>query len=48
VAELFRLLDAGKIDPRVSRSVPLERGGEAGQLLDERKAVGKVVVTMPG
>ena len=48
VVELFRLLEAGKIAPRVSRTFPLERGGEAIRLLEDRKAVGKVVVTMPG
>ena len=48
VVELFRLLEAGKIAPRVSQTFPLERGGEAIRLLEDRKAVGKVVVTMPG
>jgi len=48
VAQLFELLKAGKINPRVSRTFPLERGGEAIKLLEDRKAVGKVVVTMPG
>jgi NADPH:quinone reductase-like Zn-dependent oxidoreductase len=47
VAELFDLLAAGKINPLVSQTFPLERGGEAIQLLEDRKAVGKVVVTMP-
>ena len=46
VAELFNLLKAGKIAPRVSQTFPLERGGEAIKLLEDRKAVGKVVVTM--
>ncbi len=46
VAELFDLLKAGKINPRVSARFPLERGGEALALLADRKAVGKVVVTM--
>lgn len=48
IAELFALLKAGKIAPRVSQTFPLERGGEAIALLEERKALGKVVVTMPG
>ena len=44
---LFRsLLKAGKINPRVSQTFPLERGGEAIKLLEDRKALGKVVVTM--
>lgn len=48
IATLFDLLQAGKIDPMVSATYPLERGGEAIQLLADRKAVGKVVVTMNG
>lgn len=48
IAELFELLAAGKINPRISATLPLERGGEAIALLQERKAIGKVVVTMNG
>ena len=48
VATLFELLKAGKIAPRISATLPLERGGEAIALLAERKATGKVVVTMGG
>ena len=46
IATLFDLLRTGKINPKVSASFPLERGGEAITLLAERKAIGKVVVTM--
>ena len=46
IATLFDLLKAGKINPKVSATFPLERGGEAIQLLADRKAIGKVVVTM--
>ena len=46
IATLFELLKAGKIKPRVSATFPLERGAEAIQLLADRKAIGKVVVTM--
>lgn len=46
VAELFELLKAGKINPRVSATFPLERGGEAIALLESRAAIGKIVVTM--
>jgi NADPH:quinone reductase-like Zn-dependent oxidoreductase len=45
-AELFELLKAGKIAPLVSARFPLERGGEAIAMLENREAVGKVVVTM--
>ena len=46
VAELFDLLKAGKINPRVSATFPLERGGEAIEQLASRQAIGKLVVTM--
>ncbi|MFC0588343.1 NADPH:quinone oxidoreductase family protein [Novosphingobium aquiterrae] len=47
IATLFDLLKAGKINPRVSATFPLDRGGEAITMLADRKAIGKVVVTMP-
>ncbi|MEW4449806.1 NADPH:quinone oxidoreductase family protein [Qipengyuania sp. JC766] len=46
VAELFDLMQAGKIDPLVSETYPLERGGDAIAKLDSRTAVGKLVVTI--
>ena len=46
IATLFDLLKAGKINPRVSATFPLERGGEAIALLESRAAIGKVVVAM--
>ena len=46
IATLFDLLRAGKINPRISAVFPLARGGEAIALLAQRKAIGKVVVTM--
>ncbi len=46
VAELFRLLAAGKINPRISQTFPLERGGEAISVLEDRLAIGKVVVSI--
>ncbi|MGI8943257.1 MAG: NADPH:quinone oxidoreductase family protein [Qipengyuania sp.] len=49
VAELFQLMKDGKIDPVISETFPLERGGEAIARLENREAVGKLVVTMdPG
>jgi len=44
VAELFRLWDEGKIQPRVSATYPLERGGEAIAAMAARKVIGKLVV----
>ena len=46
VEELFALMKEGKIDPLVSETYPLERGGEAIAKLESREAVGKLVVTM--
>ncbi|MFN3517216.1 MAG: NADPH:quinone oxidoreductase family protein [Novosphingobium sp.] len=46
IAKLFELLKDGKIRPRISATFPLARGGEAITMLAERKAIGKVVVTM--
>ncbi|MEP2550907.1 MAG: NADPH:quinone oxidoreductase family protein, partial [Marinomonas sp.] len=46
VAELFALMKEGKIDPLVSETYPLARGGEAIAKLESREAVGKLVVTM--
>nr|WP_298929584.1 NADPH:quinone oxidoreductase family protein [uncultured Erythrobacter sp.] len=46
VKELFALMQAGKIDPLVSETFPLERAGDAIAKLENREAVGKLVVTM--
>lgn len=44
IAELFALFADGRIKPRISARLPLEKGGEAIQLLADRKATGKVIV----
>jgi NADPH:quinone reductase len=46
VQSLFRLWEEGKIAPKVSRTWPLEQGGEAIAYMAARQAVGKLVVTM--
>ena len=46
VEQLFRWWAEGKIAPKVSATYPLERGGEAIAALRDRKAVGKLVVTL--
>ena len=46
VNELFDLLKAGTIDPLVSETFPLERAGDAIAKLENREAVGKLVVVM--
>lgn len=46
VKELFDLYKAGKIRPHVSGSYPLEKAADAIRELQDRKAQGKVVVTM--
>ena len=44
VDELFRLWEAGRIAPRVTRTFPFERGGDAIALMAARGAIGKLVV----
>ncbi|MGE6697062.1 NADPH:quinone oxidoreductase family protein [Hyphomonas sp. NPDC076900] len=46
VKELFDLYKAGKIRPHVSNTYPMERAADAIRELQDRKAQGKVVVTM--
>jgi NADPH2:quinone reductase len=46
VETLFRLWDEGRIAPRVSETYPLERAGEAIRAVAERRAIGKLVVTL--
>lgn len=46
VETLFRLWAEGKINPKVTGTYPLERGGDAIAAMAARKAVGKLVVTM--
>jgi NADPH:quinone reductase len=46
IAELMRFYAEGKIKPVVSERYPLARAGEAIRKLGERKAMGKIVVTM--
>jgi len=46
VGQLFRWWDEGKIAPKISATYPLERAGEAIVALRDRKAVGKLVVTL--
>ena len=46
IETLFSLWREGKIAPKVSRTWPLEQGGEAIAHMAARKAVGKLVVTM--
>lgn len=45
-ADLFRWLEAGKIRPHVSSTLPLERAAEAIRALKERRSTGKVVLTV--
>ena len=45
-AELFQMHVDGKINPFVSEAYPLERAGEAIKTLEDRKVLGKVVVSM--
>ncbi len=46
IAELFELYIAGKVRPAISERFPLDRAAEAIRHLADRRALGKVVVTM--
>jgi NADPH:quinone reductase-like Zn-dependent oxidoreductase len=46
VEQLFRWWSEGKIAPKISATYSLERAGEAIEALRDRKAVGKLVVTL--
>jgi NADPH:quinone reductase-like Zn-dependent oxidoreductase len=46
VEQLFRWWAEGKIAPKISATYPLEHAGEAIAALRDRKAVGKLVVTL--
>jgi NADPH2:quinone reductase len=46
LAEIARWVGEGKIKPHISARFPLARAGEAIRMLADRKAQGKVVVTM--
>jgi len=46
VEQLFRWWDEGKIAPRVSETYPLDRAGEAIAALRDRRAIGKLVVSL--
>lgn len=46
VEQLFRWWDEGRIAPKISATYPLERAAEAIAALRDRRAVGKLVVTL--
>jgi NADPH:quinone reductase-like Zn-dependent oxidoreductase len=46
VDQLFRWWDEGKIAPRISATYPLERAGQAITAIAERRAIGKLVVSL--
>lgn len=46
VRDLFKLYAEGKVKPRISARYPLKDGGKAIRALMDRKATGKLVVTM--
>ena len=46
VAELFDMYTKGQIKPQISARFPLESAGDALVMMQERKVLGKVVVTM--
>ena len=46
MVELAAMVEAGQIEPRVTESYPLERYADAFAAITERRARGKVVLTM--
>ena len=46
VEQLFRWWDEGRIAPKISATYPLERAGDAIAALRDRRALGKLVVTI--
>ncbi|WP_375402661.1 NADPH:quinone oxidoreductase family protein [uncultured Sphingomonas sp.] len=46
IDHLFRLWEQGRINPRVTETFPLERGGDAIAKMASRGAIGKLVVKM--
>jgi NADPH:quinone reductase-like Zn-dependent oxidoreductase len=46
VEQLFRWWSEGRIAPKISATYPLERAGEAIAALRDRKAIGKLVITL--
>lgn len=44
---LMGWFEAGRLHPHISHTLPLERAGEALELLRSRASIGKVVVTLP-
>ncbi|RBW60619.1 NADPH:quinone oxidoreductase family protein [Phaeobacter gallaeciensis] len=46
MGDLFRLYAEGKVRPQISARFPLAQASDALQLLEDRKALGKVVVTV--
>ena len=46
IEELFQFYKDGKIRPRITASMPLEKAADALELLQARKATGKIVLTM--
>jgi NADPH:quinone reductase-like Zn-dependent oxidoreductase len=44
--EIFRLYGAGKIKPVIAKTFPLEQGSAAHQYVQDRKNIGKVILTV--
>ncbi|MCU9837088.1 NADPH:quinone oxidoreductase family protein [Ruegeria sp. WL0004] len=46
MTDLFRLYAEGRIKPRISARFPLEQAAEALEMMQDRRVLGKVVITM--
>ena len=47
-AELDGMIESGAVKPIVGARFPLERAADAMNLIDSRRALGKVVLEVPG
>jgi NADPH2:quinone reductase len=46
MSELFAMYADGRVKPRISATYPLEQAAEALELMQDRKVLGKVVLTV--
>jgi NADPH2:quinone reductase len=46
LTEIMQMISDGKLHPAISAKYPLAEGGKSIRMLMDRKAMGKVIVTM--
>jgi NADPH2:quinone reductase len=45
MADLASMMKDGRIKPRITATFPLDEGGKALEMIEDRKVTGKVVLT---